>query len=79
MIEIDKFSDSTEEPIDRLISAESKSTQEEAIERALRPKRLADYVGQVKIREQLQGHARSRAAVRPARSGQDHAGAHHRH
>ena len=55
MIEIDNlagdvFSDG---PVDRLISAESKSTQEEAIERALRPKRLADYVGQAKIREQL--------------------------
>ena len=54
MIEIDNlgggFSDG---PADRLISAESKSTQEEAIERALRPKRLADYVGQAKIREQL--------------------------
>jgi Holliday junction DNA helicase RuvB len=40
-------------PVERLISAESKSTQEEAIERALRPRRLADYVGQAKIREQL--------------------------
>ncbi|WP_300337496.1 Holliday junction branch migration DNA helicase RuvB [Accumulibacter sp.] len=40
-------------PIDRLIAGESKSTQEEAIERALRPKRLAEYVGQAKIREQL--------------------------
>ena len=39
--------------VDRLISAESKSTQEEFIERALRPRRLADYVGQAKIREQL--------------------------
>lgn len=56
MIEIDNFSDdeSVNAPaIDRLIGAESKSTQEEAIERALRPKRLAEYVGQVKIREQL--------------------------
>ena len=50
MIEIDQFDDS---PVDRLISAESKSTQEEAIERALRPKRLSEYVGQAKIREQL--------------------------
>ncbi|HCZ16834.1 MAG TPA: Holliday junction branch migration DNA helicase RuvB [Candidatus Accumulibacter sp.] len=40
-------------PIDRLIAGESKSTQEEAIERALRPRRLAEYVGQAKIREQL--------------------------
>ncbi|MCB1941426.1 MAG: AAA family ATPase, partial [Candidatus Accumulibacter sp.] len=40
-------------PVDRLISGESKSTQEDAIERALRPRRLAEYVGQAKIREQL--------------------------
>ena len=50
MIEIDQFDNSS---VDRLISAESKSTQEEAIERALRPNRLSDYVGQAKIREQL--------------------------
>ena len=54
MIEIDNLGDVfSDGPVDRLISAESKSTQEEAIERALRPKRLADYVGQAKIREQL--------------------------
>ena len=39
--------------VDRLISAESKSNQEEFIERALRPRRLADYVGKEKIRGQL--------------------------
>ena len=50
MIEIDELG---EAPVDRIISAEAKSSQEEAIERALRPKRLADYVGQAKIREQL--------------------------
>jgi len=38
---------------DRLISPAPASQQEEALERALRPKRLADYVGQSKIREQL--------------------------
>ena len=54
MIETDNFSKTTESsPDDRLISATAKSTQEEAIERALRPKRLAEYVGQAKIREQL--------------------------
>ena len=54
MIEIDKLAGSFDDaPVERLISAESKSTQEEAIERALRPKRLAEYVGQSKIREQL--------------------------
>ncbi|MCX8144739.1 MAG: Holliday junction branch migration DNA helicase RuvB [Azovibrio sp.] len=39
---------------ERLISAQSRSAQEEALERALRPKRLADYTGQQKIREQLE-------------------------
>ena len=53
MIETDSFDSSSDAPLDRLISPESKSSQEEAIERALRPKRLADYVGQAKIREQL--------------------------
>ncbi|MDI6750194.1 MAG: Holliday junction branch migration DNA helicase RuvB [Rhodocyclaceae bacterium] len=37
----------------RLIAPASASPQEDAIERALRPKRLAEYVGQAKIREQL--------------------------
>ena len=53
MIETDSFDSFSEAPLDRLISPESKSHQEDAIERALRPKRLADYVGQAKIREQL--------------------------
>ncbi|MDI9334600.1 MAG: Holliday junction branch migration DNA helicase RuvB [Cytophagales bacterium] len=38
----------------RVISASAVSPQEEAIERALRPKLLDEYVGQVKIREQLE-------------------------
>jgi len=38
---------------DRLITANSASRQEEALERALRPKRLADYTGQHKVRDQL--------------------------
>jgi Holliday junction DNA helicase RuvB len=38
---------------DRLIAPERASPQEEALERALRPKHLADYVGQEKIRAQL--------------------------
>jgi Holliday junction DNA helicase RuvB len=38
---------------DRLISAAKLSGQEEALERALRPRSLADYVGQKKVREQL--------------------------
>jgi len=39
---------------DRLIAPASASPQEDAIERALRPKKLADYVGQQKIRTQLE-------------------------
>ena len=54
MIETDSFNTPGEAPTDRLISPESKSSQEDAIERALRPKRLADYIGQAKIREQLE-------------------------
>ncbi|MFN0183510.1 MAG: Holliday junction branch migration DNA helicase RuvB [Aquabacterium sp.] len=37
----------------RLVTATRGSPQEEALERALRPKRLSDYVGQAKTREQL--------------------------
>jgi Holliday junction DNA helicase RuvB len=39
---------------DRLISAKPASTQEEQIERSLRPGSLAEYVGQEKIRGQLE-------------------------
>jgi Holliday junction DNA helicase RuvB len=40
---------------DRLVSTASVTTPiEEAVERALRPKRLADYVGQPRIREQFE-------------------------
>src|SRR5687768_9690952 len=48
----------------RVVSAAPASPNEEAIERALRPKLLDDYVGQVKVREQLEifiGAARHRA------------------
>jgi Holliday junction DNA helicase RuvB len=38
----------------RLISTEPASPNEESVERALRPQRLAEYVGQRKIREQLE-------------------------
>lgn len=50
MIEIDDLS--APDP-DRLVSGQAKSPNEEAIERALRPQRLADYIGQDKVREQL--------------------------
>ena len=39
---------------DRLMTGAPASPQEEGEERALRPRQLADYVGQVKIREQLE-------------------------
>ncbi|MFZ5511023.1 MAG: Holliday junction branch migration DNA helicase RuvB [Pseudomonadota bacterium] len=39
---------------DRLISASPGTPQEEALERALRPRQLRDYVGQQKIRGQLE-------------------------
>jgi Holliday junction DNA helicase RuvB len=48
----------------RVVSAASASPNEEAIERALRPKALGDYVGQAKAREQLEifiGAAKKRA------------------
>jgi holliday junction DNA helicase RuvB len=51
-------------PASRVVSAAPASPNEEAIERALRPKGLAEYVGQVKAREQLEifiGAARQRA------------------
>jgi Holliday junction DNA helicase RuvB len=50
-------------PAKRVISANPASPQEEAIERALRPKLLQEYVGQAKAREQLEifiGAARKR-------------------
>ena len=39
---------------DRLISAKPVSVQEEHAERALRPTRLSEYVGQIKVREQME-------------------------
>src|SRR5512137_2827979 len=49
-IETDKFAAVSE----RLIDAAKESAQEDVLERALRPKRLAEYVGQQKIRDQLE-------------------------
>src|SRR5947199_9921295 len=48
-IQTDEF-----EPTRRVVSAAPASPNEDAIERALRPKGLADYVGQSKAREQLE-------------------------
>ena len=41
-------------PAPRMVSAAPASPKEEAIERALRPKLLDEYVGQAKVREQLE-------------------------
>jgi Holliday junction DNA helicase RuvB len=41
-------------PPARMVDATPETPQEEAIERALRPKLLDDYVGQAKVREQLE-------------------------
>ncbi len=51
-------------PAPRMISPMATSPKEEAIERALRPKLLDEYVGQMKVREQLEifiGAAKKRA------------------
>jgi len=50
-IQIDDFAPAPEK---RMVSAVPETPQEEAIERALRPKLLDEYVGQVKVREQLE-------------------------
>ena len=42
------------EPAPRLVTPASQTPHEEALERALRPKALGDYVGQAKAREQLE-------------------------
>ncbi len=48
-IQTDEF-----EPAPRVLSAAAASPNEEAIERALRPKGMREYVGQIKAREQLE-------------------------
>ena len=52
-IQTDNFGDDFV-PAPRMVSAAPTSPNEEAIERALRPKLLQDYVGQTKVREQLE-------------------------
>ena len=62
--------------------------EERAVEAALRPRTLDEFVGQERVRDQLvararggrraRPHARPRAALRPARARQDHAGDDHR-
>jgi len=50
-------------PAPRVVTPQATSPAEDALERALRPKQLAEYVGQAKVREQLDifiGAARQR-------------------
>ncbi len=63
-IQTDEF-----EPARRVVSAAPASPNEEAIERALRPKGLAEYVGQPKAREQLEIFI---GAARMRREAMDH-------
>ena len=53
----------------RLIAATPESAQEDVLERALRPKKLAEYVGQEKIRSQFEIFI---AAARQRRESLDH-------
>lgn len=48
------FSDNLSADNTRLVSAQSFSPNEESVERALRPKTLQDYTGQVRVCEQLE-------------------------
>ncbi|MDR0737032.1 MAG: Holliday junction branch migration DNA helicase RuvB [Zoogloeaceae bacterium] len=52
MIETDNLAAAA--PEERLIAPRARSSAEEAQERALRPRRLAEYTGQSRIREQLE-------------------------
>lgn len=45
---------SAQPPVDRIVNPVSLSPNEESVERALRPKALQEYVGQQRVREQLQ-------------------------
>ncbi|MDX3904558.1 MAG: Holliday junction branch migration DNA helicase RuvB [Pigmentiphaga sp.] len=68
-IQPDKLSSRDDAPDTRVISPRPASPNEEAIERALRPKALDEYVGQRRIREQLEIFI---AAARQRRESLDH-------
>src|SRR5690606_41210815 len=48
------YSLSSDAPLERVVTPRSASPNEESIERALRPKLLQEYVGQQRVREQLE-------------------------
>ena len=63
-IQTDEFDHRPAQAAARMVSPGSSSAREEALERALRPKELQEYVGQAKARSQLEifiGAARQRA------------------
>ena len=53
-IQTDDFATLANGGAGRVVAAAATSPNEEAIERALRPKRLSEYIGQAKAREQLE-------------------------
>ncbi|HMN21286.1 MAG TPA: Holliday junction branch migration DNA helicase RuvB [Ottowia sp.] len=53
-ITVDDFGAPAGDPAPRLVSGATASPREEALERALRPRLLDEYVGQAKAREQLE-------------------------
>jgi len=53
-ITVDNLAPLPEPPAQRMVSGVAASAREEALERALRPKLLDEYVGQAKAREQLE-------------------------
>ncbi|MDR2153813.1 MAG: Holliday junction branch migration DNA helicase RuvB [Burkholderiaceae bacterium] len=62
-ITIDDLTPPADAPAPRVVSSAAASPREQALERALRPRQLLDYVGQAKAREQLEifiGAARKR-------------------
>jgi Holliday junction DNA helicase RuvB len=62
-ITVDDLTPPADTPAPRVVSSAAASPREQALERALRPRQLLEYVGQVKAREQLEifiGAARKR-------------------
>ena len=53
-ITVDDFAMPPDRAVPRMVTGSAASPQEEALERALRPKLLQEYVGQAKAREQLE-------------------------
>ena len=64
---------------DRLISPSAPAgKREEAIDRAIRPTRLDDYIGQPQVRTQMEIFIHAARYFWPTRLGQNHTGQHHR-